>query len=152
MFARPAHRATTSLLTTTTKPTLTRALHARIPQQPIPEPTPFVPDAPTFLSLIGRNLSQHASKIPTWESLFRLTSPQLRDLGDEPSHARRYLLAWRERFRRGEYGPGGDAKVVEDGVARLRVVEVEGGPAVGTATRTAGMKRVAVNGGEEIKG
>ncbi|OBT80680.1 hypothetical protein VF21_00435 [Pseudogymnoascus sp. 05NY08] len=153
MFARPAaHRATTSLLTTTTTPTLTRALHARIPQPPIPEPTPFVPDAPTFLSLIGRNLSQHASKIPTWESLFRLTSPQLRDLGVEPARARRYLLAWRERFRRGEYGPGGDAKVVEEGVARLRVVEVEGGVAEGTAIRTAGMKRVAVNGEEEIKG
>lgn len=42
--------------------------------------------------------------------------------------------------------------MVEEGIARLRVVEVEGGPAVGTATRTAGMKRVAVNGEEEIKG
>ncbi|OBT70412.1 hypothetical protein VE03_00175 [Pseudogymnoascus sp. 23342-1-I1] len=152
MFARPAHRATTSLLTTTTTPTLTRALHARIPPPPIPQPTPFVPDAPTFLSLIGRNLSQHASKIPTWESLFRLTSPQLRDLGVEPARARRYLLAWRERFRRGEYGPGGDARVVEEGVVRLRVVEVEGGAAEGTATRTGGMKRVVVNGGEEIEG
>lgn len=152
MFARPAHRATTSLLSTTTTPTLTRALHARIPPAPIPQPTPFVPDAPTFLSLIGRNLSQHASKIPTWESLFRLTSPQLRDLGVEPARARRYLLAWRERFRRGEYGPGGDAKVVEDGAVRLRVVEVEGGGAEGTATRTAGMKRVVVNGDEEIRG
>lgn len=62
-------------------------------------------------------------------------------------------MAWRERFRRGEFGPGGDAKVVEEGVARLRVVEVEGGAAEGTATRAPGMRRVAANaeeGGEVV--
>lgn len=38
---------------------------------------------------------------------------------------RKYLLRWREKFRRGEYGIGGDLKYVDkDGVAELRVCEV----------------------------
>ena len=90
----------------------------------IPTPTPFVPDHTTFLSLIGRNLSQHASKIANWQSLFSLTSAQLRELGVEPARTRRYLIWWRERFRKGIFGVGGDLKHVNDGVAELRVVEV----------------------------
>lgn len=103
-----------------------RHLHARssASQPPIPQPTPFVPDASTFLKLIGRNLSQHAGKIPTWQSLFSLTSTQLRELGVEPARTRRYLLWWRERFRKGIFGIGGDLKNVKAGGAELRVVEV----------------------------
>ncbi|KAI1631041.1 IGR protein motif-domain-containing protein [Biscogniauxia mediterranea] len=92
---------------------------------PAPAPTPFVPDVPTFLTLIGRGLSQHASKFPTWESLFATTSDQLRELGVEPPRTRRYLLQWRERFRRGQYGIGGDLQHVEGGRAELRVIEAE---------------------------
>ncbi|KAL9098907.1 MAG: hypothetical protein Q9163_005517 [Psora crenata] len=101
-----------------------RALHARASPPPIPAPTPFVPDASTFLSLIGRGLSQHAAKISTWESLFSLTSTQLRDLGVEPARSRRYLLWWRERFRKGVFGVGGDLKHVHNGEAEVRVLEV----------------------------
>jgi len=112
----------------------------------VPAPTPFVPDAQTFLTLIGRNLSQHASKIESWDALFNLTSPELRDLGIEPPRARRYLLRWRDKFRRGEYGPGGDAKTVIDGMAPLRVVEVPAtGRHVASATATPGMKKIVVN-------
>lgn len=61
---------------------------------------------------------------------------------------------WRERFRRGEYGPGGDAKVVENGEATLKVVDVESKWGVETAVRAAGTKRVAINamgeGGKEF--
>ncbi|KAI1367424.1 IGR protein motif-domain-containing protein [Xylaria arbuscula] len=89
----------------------------------IPSPTPFVPDVTTFLTVIGRDLKQHASKIPDWETLFSLTSEQLRELGVEPPRARKYLLRWRQRFRNGQYGVGGDLQHVEDGVADLRVLE-----------------------------
>jgi hypothetical protein len=33
-------------------------------------------------------------------------------------------LRWREKFRKGEFGIGGDLKCVKDGVGELRVVEV----------------------------
>ncbi|KAI0502987.1 IGR protein motif-domain-containing protein [Xylaria bambusicola] len=93
----------------------------------IPSPTAFVPDVPTFLTVIGRDLKQHAAKIPDWETLFTLTSEQLRELGVEPPRARKYLLRWRQRFRHGQYGIGGDLQHVEGGVADLRVLEAAPG-------------------------
>ncbi|KAJ5156534.1 hypothetical protein N7492_009337 [Penicillium capsulatum] len=123
---------------------------------PIPSPTPFVPDVPTFLTLIGREMSKHASKIPSWDQLFSLSSNELRDLGVEPARQRRYLIRKREKFRNGLYGPGGDLENVVDGVAQLRVVEVPAGPKKATddtqvagpassATLTPGMKKAIVN-------
>lgn len=94
------------------------------PVPKIPPPTPFVPNVQTFLTLIGRGLGQHASKFPTWESLFSLTSEQLRELGIEPPRTRRYLLQWRQRFRRRQYGVGGDLQHVKGGAALLRVLEL----------------------------
>ncbi len=91
----------------------------------MPAPTPFVPDVQTFLTVIGRGLGQHAAKFPTWEALFTLTSEQLRELGIEPPRTRRHLLQWRQRFRRGQYGIGGDLRHVRGGVAELRVLETE---------------------------
>ncbi|KAL9096103.1 MAG: hypothetical protein Q9165_001626 [Trypethelium subeluteriae] len=143
----------------------TRCLHSGTPRRSIPEPTPFCPDPTTFLTLIGRQLSQHASKIPTWEALFSLSSSQLRELGIEPARTRRYLLRWREKFLNGEFGVGGDFQQVQDGVGELRIVEVpdaaaatvaagesaaEGGEgvrrgAVATANRSPGMRKVVVN-------
>jgi len=95
---------------------------------PIPSPTVFVPNAETFLSLIGRNLSTHASKIKSWKALFSLTSAQFKDLGIEPPRSRKYLLRWREKFRNRQYGIGGDLKYVEDGKAELQVMEVPSDP------------------------
>jgi len=114
----------------------------------IPKPTPFVPDAQTFLTLIGRNMAQHAAKIPTWEALFSLTSQQLRESGVEPARARRYLLWWRDRFRNGITGIGGDLSEVEKGVAELRIVEVPSDrarDAQATLTKDAGMRKVIAN-------
>lgn len=102
----------------------TRFLHRNIKALPVPAPTPFVPDVETFLTLIGRGLSQHASKFDSWNTLFTLTSPELKELGIEPARSRKYLLRWRQRFRNGDYGVGGDFKFVTDGVGELRVVEV----------------------------
>lgn len=124
----------------------TRSLHHHRIVPKAPQPTPFVPDVQTFLSLIGRNLSQHASKIPSWNALFSLSSAELRELGVEPPRARRYLLSWREKFRQGHFGIGGDIRHVEDGEARLSVVEVPGNSTRhATATRVAGKRKVVIN-------
>ncbi|KAM3075622.1 telomere length regulation protein [Clarireedia jacksonii] len=123
-----------------------RSLHYRMKAPPVPRPTPFVPDAPTFLTLIGRNLIQHAPKIPSWKALFTLTSDQLRELGVEPPRARRYLLRWREKFRNGQYGIGGDFKHIENGSAELRVVEVPASNDIpATATLSPGKRKIVVN-------
>ncbi|KAF7713345.1 Uncharacterized protein PECH_001499 [Penicillium ucsense] len=138
-----------------------RSLHRKTAPS-VPSPTPFVPDVQTFLTLIGRDMSKQASKIPSWESLFTSTSTQLRDMGIEPARQRRYLIRKREKFRNGVYGPGGDLEQVVDGVAQLRVVEVprEAGSVekvtanavagaaaegISSATLTPGMKKAIVN-------
>lgn len=123
----------------------------------VPSPTPFVPDVQTFLTLIGREMSKHASKIPSWEQLFTLNSNQLREAGIENTRQRRYLIRKREKFRNGLYGPGGDLERVVDGVAQLRVVEVPNeftpqdkdqtakSAIASSATLTPGMKKAIVN-------
>lgn len=137
--------------------TCIRTLHYQIPMRPVPKPIPFIPDHTAFLSAIGRGLSAHAAKIPSWEALFTLTSAQLKELGVEPPRARKYLLMWRERFRNGEYGIGGDCKYVsEDGVAELKLVEAPVLPspftgtisprsAAATATHDPGTRKVVIN-------
>jgi hypothetical protein len=132
--------------TQSTKVTQVRYLHQHMKTPSIPRPTPFVPDVQTFLTLIGRNLSQHAAKIPSWTALFSLTSTQLRELGVEPPRSRRYLLRWRENFRNGQYGIGGDLKYVENGVAQVRVVEVPvSGPDAASTTLSSGSRKIVVN-------
>lgn len=133
-------------------PHLIRSLHGRVSAKSIPNPTPFVPDPSTFLKLIGRNLSQHTAKFPTWQSLFTLDSGQLREIGLEPARSRRYFLWWRDRFRKGVFGVGGDLKHVSDGVAELRIVEVPGAEILGSGLPTKGsleqtqrVKRLVVN-------
>ncbi|KAI0810700.1 IGR protein motif-domain-containing protein [Xylaria sp. FL0064] len=111
----------------------------------IPPPTPLVPDVSTFLTVIGRDLKQHASKIPDWETLFTLTSEQLRELGVEPPRARKYLLRWRQRFRQGQYGIGGDLQHVKDGVADLRILEVPVIPGADGATPNQTPRKYVVN-------
>lgn len=125
--------------------------------RPVPKPIPFIPDHTAFLSAIGRGLSAHATKIPSWEALFTLTSPQLKELGVEPARSRRYLLDWREKYRNGDYGIGGDCLHVVDGVAELKVVEANVPPnpqlgntisprsAIATATHDPGTRKFVVN-------
>ncbi|KAJ5899826.1 hypothetical protein N7495_004570 [Penicillium taxi] len=129
---------------------------------PVPLPTPFVPDAQTFLTLIGRGMSKHASKFETWDTLFSSDSSKLREMGIEPARARRYLIQKRQKFIAGIHGPGGDLDHVVDGAGELRVVEVpqeykkptaaEGELATGqnsaivsSASLTPGMVKVLVN-------
>jgi hypothetical protein len=63
-------------------------------------------------------------------------------------------MRWRERFRQGQYGIGGDMQHVTDGVAEMKVFEVpvpeewkKNNPSVmmATATQTPGMRKVAIN-------
>ena len=101
---------------------------------------------------------KHEAKIPSWEALFTLSSEQLKESGLEPPRARRYLLWWRERFRQGIYGIGGDVKHATktgDGkvAAELRIVEVarqfkqgeEKFVTPATLTRDAGFSKVISN-------
>jgi len=145
----PQLRSIPAFLLPFTQPTTyshSRSLHHRVKSSPIPRPTPFVPDTQTFLTLIGRNLSQHASKFPSWKALFSLTSAQLKELGIEPPRSRRYLLQWREKFRNGQYGIGGDFQYVENGAAEVRVVEVPvSGHSAATATLSPGKRKIVVN-------
>jgi hypothetical protein len=131
---------------TTPISTQVRKLHAGVQSRPVPKPTPFVPDTQTFLTLIGRNLAQYAPKIPTWKDLFTLNSKQLKELGIDSPRARRYLQQWRERYRSGRHGIGGDLRFVKDGVAELRIVEVPKSRATAsTATLSPGMTKIVVN-------
>jgi hypothetical protein len=106
-------------------------------------------------------MSKHASKLPSWEKLFTLSSTELREAGLEPARQRRYLLRKREKFRKGIYGPGGDLEHVVDGTAQLRVTEIPTAASATasseadidptarllkySATLTPGMRRVIVN-------
>lgn len=93
-------------------------------------------------------MSAHAGKIPSWEALFTLSSQQLRESGVEPARARRYLLWWRERFRNGIHGIGGDLTEVKDGIAELRIAEVPVANSVdapATISRDEGVRKVIVN-------
>jgi hypothetical protein len=99
----------------------TRSIHKTRAAPTVPPTRPFVPDVQTFLTLIGRGLNKHTSKFPSWESLFALTSPELKELGIEPPRTRRYLLQWMQRYRKGAFGPGGDFEHVKDGQALLKV-------------------------------
>lgn len=163
ILRRPLLSELSSAASATSK-TYTRALHYQIPLRPVPKPIPFIPDHATFLSAIGRGLSAHSAKIPSWEALFTLTSPQLKDLGVEPARARKYLLDWREKYRNGEFGIAGDCEHVTDGVAELRLVEAPVAPnpytgmsrrsSVATATHDPGTRKVVINvpaGSEQVE-
>ncbi|KAK2750113.1 hypothetical protein FQN57_004606 [Myotisia sp. PD_48] len=101
-----------------------RYLHKSMKPAPVPSPTPFVPDTQTFLSLIGRNMSRFAPKLTDWNQLFTISPSELQALGMETPRDRKYLLRWREKFRRQDYGVGGDFDHVVDGVAELRAIEL----------------------------
>ncbi|KAI1351711.1 IGR protein motif-domain-containing protein [Xylaria sp. FL0043] len=142
----PSPTIAQTLLQSTIRSSTRAASTSQVQRPPqIPPPTPLVPDVTTFLTVIGRGLKQHASKIPDWETLFTLTSEQLRELGVEPPRARKYLLRWRQRFRQGQYGVGGDLQHVKDGVADLRILEAPLIPGADGATPNQTPRKYVVN-------
>jgi IGR protein motif len=78
-----------------------------------------------------------------------MPSENFRTLGVEPTRSRRYLLSWRERYRQGRWGPGGDfTEVSEDGAAYLKVMEVAreaGETSPATALQGENMTRIVAN-------
>ncbi|ODV94552.1 hypothetical protein PACTADRAFT_50429 [Pachysolen tannophilus NRRL Y-2460] len=68
----------------------------------IPKPTSTVPDVKTFLAKIGRNAEEHVEIFENWDQLFTLSSKQLKEKGVADARLRKYLLSWREKFRKGE--------------------------------------------------
>lgn len=153
-FLLPFTQSTTPLATQTRKLYVdTRkpkawepAVSLPVKSRPIPRPTPFVPDTQTFLKLIGRNLGQYAEKISSWKDLFMLDSKELQELGITSARSRRYLQQWRERYRSGRHGIGGDLQYIQDGVAELRIVEVPiSNTTASTATLSPGMRKIVVN-------
>lgn len=62
-------------------------------------------------------------------------------LGVEPARSRRYLLWWRDRYRKGVFGIGGELKNVKDGEAEVRVVEM---PAFRSEARASNTNKGAV--------
>lgn len=64
-------------------------------------------------------------------------------MGIEPPRSRRYLLRWRENFRQGKFGIGGDAKTVVDGAVPLQVVDVPVASASSLATTAGSTKGYA---------
>ncbi|KHJ30097.1 putative igr protein domain-containing protein [Erysiphe necator] len=120
----------------------------------IPRPSKFCPDVNTFLTLIGRNMIEHASKFSGWASLFRLESSELKRLGIEPPRSRRYLLLWRERYRQGNLGAGADFKYIKDGVAHLRIANVPKDPKLnkkGLEYKPSGLRKIVINIPPELK-
>lgn len=87
----------------------------------VPKTRPFIPDVPTFLTLIGRGMNKYANKFPSWESLFTLSTVEMKELGIEPPRNRKYLLKWLDRYRKGALGPGADFQHVKDGQAFLKI-------------------------------
>lgn len=121
---RPCLRFLAPTSNTFAKGSQARGLHQRTKRQAsVPEPIPFAPDVPTFLSLIGRGLSRYANKFPSWESLFSLTGTELKQLGIEPTRKRRYLLHWMDKYRKGNLGPGSDFRYVTNGEAILKIAK-----------------------------
>lgn len=52
----------------------------------------------------------------------------MEELGIGPPRTRKYLLACRQKFRNGIYGPGGNLQYVKKGEAELQVIEVPVSP------------------------
>jgi hypothetical protein len=82
---------------------------------------------------------------PSLAAKCQSTPLQLRELGVEPARNRRYLLHWRNKFRHGSFGIGGDLTHVQDGVGELKIVEVPAASGTATLTSSPGMRKIVVN-------
>jgi hypothetical protein len=126
MKSFPSLRPLAGLLSSTPKfaaANQARWLHKSKPAAAIPKPIPFAPDVETFLTLIGRGLNKHASKFPSWESLFSSGQQQFQELGIEPASKRRYLMRFMDVYRKSpqKLGPGSDFEFVHEGKALLKI-------------------------------
>ncbi|KAI9092456.1 IGR protein motif-domain-containing protein [Phlyctochytrium arcticum] len=67
----------------------------------IPKPRGLIKDPKSFLESIGRECGPYAEKFKDWNHLFTASSKEMQnDLGIKCAQ-RKYILSWREYFRRG---------------------------------------------------
>ncbi|KAI8803496.1 IGR protein motif-domain-containing protein [Cladochytrium replicatum] len=77
------------------------ASEARSQSQPVVSaPRGSITDITSFLTIIGRNCVEHASRFQSWEHLFNATSVEMKDAGIG-TRQRKYILGWRELYMRG---------------------------------------------------
>ncbi|KAI8812773.1 IGR protein motif-domain-containing protein [Cladochytrium replicatum] len=69
-------------------------------QSDVPAPRGSITDVASFLTVIGRNCVEHASRFQSWEHLFNATSVEMKDAGIG-TRQRKYILGWRELYMRG---------------------------------------------------
>lgn len=74
---------------------------APIDRTTVPATSQEVPDVEAFLTKIGRNMVEHVDQFESWENLMTMTSYEMKNKGID-TRQRRYLLLWREKYRRGE--------------------------------------------------
>ncbi|KAH3670678.1 hypothetical protein OGAPHI_001193 [Ogataea philodendri] len=67
----------------------------------VPAPSASVPDVGTFLAKIGRGTSEYTDTFGNdWTKFWKMGSSQMKEQGLEP-RARKYILDWQERYRKG---------------------------------------------------
>eukprot|EP00842_Homolaphlyctis_polyrhiza_P000238 jgi/Hompol1/1214/HPOL_001056-RA len=66
----------------------------------VPSPRGDIKEPADFLKRIGRNTESVATKFKDWDHLFTATTKEMGELGIK-SQMRRYILGWREWYRRG---------------------------------------------------
>ncbi|VVT43702.1 mitochondrial 37S ribosomal protein mS41 [Magnusiomyces paraingens] len=71
------------------------------PKADVPAPTENIPDLAAFLNAIGRKSIDHEETIGTWEKLMTMSSQQMKADGIDV-RSRKYILAWREKFAKGD--------------------------------------------------
>ncbi|KAJ3082474.1 hypothetical protein HK102_001655 [Quaeritorhiza haematococci] len=69
-------------------------------QKFIPQPRGQIQDPASFLEAIGRGCIEVAEKFTSWDQLFTCSSEEMAGLG-VPVKKRKYILHWREWFKRG---------------------------------------------------
>ncbi|KAI9335780.1 IGR protein motif-domain-containing protein [Obelidium mucronatum] len=67
----------------------------------VPKPRDGVSTPKEFLSKIGRGCGDVSEKFKSWDHLFQATSEEMADSLAIPVRKRKYILQWREWFKRG---------------------------------------------------
>ncbi|KAJ3191133.1 hypothetical protein HK101_008063 [Irineochytrium annulatum] len=67
----------------------------------VPPPRGDITDIAAFLKAIGRGCDELAPKFKTWDELFTVSSFTMKSSLGVPHKKRKYILAWREWYRRG---------------------------------------------------
>ncbi|KAJ3330962.1 hypothetical protein HDU76_004402 [Blyttiomyces sp. JEL0837] len=67
----------------------------------VPKPRGTITDPKSFLTAIGRSCADVSDKFKSWDHLFTASSNEMKENLSIQVDKRRYILAWREWFKRG---------------------------------------------------